>query len=102
MTTTKTETTTETATIRETFNETVFKILNGDLQDKCYMGFIELCVFYQKMNEHNTTVLKRLSNAVADSPKYDYVEEVNETLNGLLWDRADEQLSGFMTTFANL
>jgi hypothetical protein len=54
------------------------------------------------MNDHNTTVLKRLSIAVADSPKYDYVEEVNEALNGLTWDRADGRLGEFMATFVNL
>lgn len=82
------------------FNRTVYSILNGEIQNKCYVEFIELCIFYQKMNERNTNVLKQLSDAVCS--KYDYVEEVNNILNELEWDREDECLYRFMTSFTNL
>ena len=83
-----------------TFNSTVFGILNGEVHNACYIEFIELCVFYQKMNDHNTSVLKCLSDAIC--AKYDFVEEVNSALNGLSWDKEDECLYRFMTSFTNL
>lgn len=85
---------------RTMFDATVYNILNGDSNSMCYVEFIELCIFYQKMNEHNTCVLKQLSDAVCC--KYDFVEEVHKALNGLKWDNEDECLYRFMTSFINL
>ena len=91
--------TTSTST-SSTFNAIVFRILNGIVSKLHYIEFIELCIFYQKMNEHNTDVLKRLSDAVCRD--YGTSEEVNETLNGLARDREDEGLYRFMISFSNL
>jgi hypothetical protein len=85
---------------RTMFNGTVYRILNGEVENKCFIEFIELCIFYQKMNERNTNVLKQLSDAVC--AKYDYVEQVNNALNSLGWDEEDECLYRFMTSFTNL
>lgn len=85
---------------KKMFNATVYGILNGDIENLCYLEFIELCIFYKKMNEHNTNVLKRLSDVVCS--KFDFLEEVNTALNGLEWDREDECLYRFMTSFTNL
>ena len=102
MTTTTIEPTIETNAFdtRAMFNGTVYRILSGEVENKCFIEFIELCIFYQKMNEHNTDVLKQLSNAVCS--KYDYAEEVNNAVNSLEWDAEDECLYRFMTSFTNL
>jgi hypothetical protein len=85
---------------RTMFNSTIYNILNGDSNNACYIEFIELCIFYQKTNEHNTGVLKQLSDAVCS--KYNFVEEVNNALKELNWDNEDECLYRFMTSFINL
>jgi hypothetical protein len=94
-----------TSDTRNQFNGTIFNILNNSVdnsvRDKCcYIEFIELCIFYQKMNEHNTNALKQLSDAVCS--KYKSIDEVNGTINQLLWDGEDECLYQFMTCFVNL
>jgi hypothetical protein len=98
---------TETITFdaKNRFNETIFNILhNGStnsVHDKCrHVEFIELCIFYQKMNDHNTNALKQLSVAVCS--KYDSDEDVNGTINKLWWDGDDECLGEFMNCFVNL
>jgi hypothetical protein len=85
---------------RTMFNKTICNILNGEVNNLCYIEFIELCIFYQKMNAHNTNILKMLSDVVC--AKHHFAGDLNNTLNGLEWDSEDECFYRFMTSFTNL
>ena len=63
--------------------------------NQCYVSFIELCVFYEKLNNDNVVAIKRLQEMITDRPVP--VEDPN-----LDWDPEDPQLYGFMESFMNL
>lgn len=65
--------------------------------NQCYVSFIELCVFYQKLNNDNVVAIKKLQEMITDRPADVEVEEPN-----LDWDPEDPQLYGFMESFMNL
>lgn len=98
-----TTTTTTNATVPNTanmFNEKVRGILKGRASNtQCYIEFIELCAFYQKMNEHNIATLKQLSSAICEGCAD---ESINSAINNLTWDWEDAGIYRFMISFTNL
>jgi hypothetical protein len=63
--------------------------------DKCYVSFIELCIFYQKLNDENMVAIQKLQGMIKDRPGPQ--EDPN-----LDWDPEDPQLYSFMESFMNL
>jgi hypothetical protein len=63
--------------------------------NQCYVSFIELCIFYHKLNDENVVAIQKLQGMIKDRPVP--VEDPN-----IDWDPEDPQLYGFMESFMNL
>jgi hypothetical protein len=82
------------------FNVRLYDILRGTSASRFHIEFVNLCAFYSKVNETNVGVLNTLS-ARMQTP-VDDAYAVNTIINSFNWDKEDETLYRFMTSFTNL
>lgn len=82
------------------FNARLHDVLRGVSAARFHIEFVNLCAFYSKVNETNVGVLRNLS-ARMQMP-LDDAYAVNTIINSLNWDKEDETLYRFMTSFTNL
>jgi hypothetical protein len=82
------------------FNARLHDILRGSSAAGFHVEFVNLCAFFSKVNETNVGVLRNLS--VRMQTPIDDAYTVNTIINSLNWDREDETLYRFMTSFTNL
>ncbi len=83
------------------FNARLYDILRGTSDSRFHVEFVNLCTFYSKVNETNIGVLKNLSTYMQTQTKDD-AYAANTTINSFNWDKEDDQLYCFMTSFTNL
>lgn len=87
------------------FNTKVTDILTNPFRNKYYVEFANLCIFYQKMNVHNTSVLQTLANMLNIHMKMTVPvteSEAKNAIDTLDWNFEDAELYRFMTSFINL
>jgi hypothetical protein len=83
------------------FNARLYDILSRTADSRFHIEFVNLCAFYSKVNETNVGILKNLSTCMQTLAKND-AYSVNTTINSFNWDKEDDQLYCFMTSFTNL
>jgi len=82
------------------FNARLYDILRGTSVARFHIEFVNLCAFYYKVNETNVGVLNVLSSRM--QTPLDDAYAVNTIINSLNWDKEDDTLYRFMTSFTNL
>ena len=82
------------------FNARLYDILRGSSASRFHTEFVNLCAFYSKVNETNVGVLNNLS--VRMKTPIDDAYTINTIINSLNWDKEDDTLYRFMTSFTNL
>ncbi len=83
------------------FNARLYDILYGASGEPFHIEFVNLCAFYSKVNETNVGVLKNLSDCMK-TPTTGDAYATNTKINSFNWDKEDDMLYRFMTSFVNL
>lgn len=82
------------------FNARLYDVLRGTSASRFHIEFVNLCAFYSKVNETNVGVLNALTARMQTPVEDAYT--VNTIINSLNWDKEDDTLYRFMTSFTNL
>lgn len=84
------------------FNARLYDIMYGSSGAQFHVEFVNLCAFYSKVNETNIGVLKNLSDCIKTPKTTGDAYATNSVINSFNWDKEDDMLYRFMTSFTNL
>lgn len=84
------------------FNARLYDIMYGASGAPFHVEFVNLCAFYSKVNETNVGVLKNLSALIKTPNTTGDAYATNNVINSFGWDKEDDMLYRFMTSFTNL